>query len=194
MKWIVGLGNPGTHYAHTRHNVGFMALDLLADRWGVAVSQSKFKALLGEGMIHGHKVFLLKPMTFMNLSGESVRAFMDFYKSRIEDMIVVYDDLDTPLGQIRLRHQGSPGGHNGMKSIIQHTGTQVFNRVRIGISRPAPGSNIVDYVLSPFCKQEASLLKEALDKTCDALDFAVHNPFDKSMAKFNSRGEKNISR
>ncbi|MFD0717129.1 aminoacyl-tRNA hydrolase [Paenibacillus sp. GCM10027626] len=185
MKWIVGLGNPGTAYAGTRHNVGFMAVDALAKRLGINVTQSRSKALVGEGHAGGTKVVLLKPMTYMNLSGEAVRGYMDYYKADIEDLIVIYDDLDTETGKIRLRYQGSAGGHNGIKSIIQHTGTQQFNRIRMGISRPQPGMNIADYVLSAFAKSEAPLIAEMIERTCDALEFSLTNSFDKTMAKFN---------
>ncbi|WP_127588072.1 aminoacyl-tRNA hydrolase [Paenibacillus koleovorans] len=185
MKWFVGLGNPGTQYAKTRHNVGFMAIDEAAKAWGISVTQAKFKALVGEGNVRGEKVFLLKPMTYMNLSGETVRAFLDFYKADLEDGIVLYDDLDTPFGQLRLRMQGSPGGHNGIRSIIQHTNTQVFNRIRIGISRPAPGHVIADYVLSSFRKEEEKELPPILTSTFEAMEFSLANAFDKTMAKFN---------
>ncbi len=185
MKWFVGLGNPGSEYSQTRHNVGFMAIDRFAEKWGIAVNQNKFKALVGEGRIQDEKVFLLKPMTYMNLSGESVRAFMDFYKADLEDMIVLYDDLDTAFGHIRLRYKGSAGGHNGIKSIIQHVGTQVFNRIRIGISRPETGRSVVDYVLSPFSKEETEQLAAVLDRTCEAMQYALEQPFEKTMAKFN---------
>ncbi|MCQ6563727.1 aminoacyl-tRNA hydrolase [Paenibacillus mendelii] len=185
MKWIVGLGNPGTAYANTRHNVGFMAVDALAKRFGISVTQSKSKGLLGEGNIAGTKVVLLKPMTFMNLSGESVRGFMDYYKADLADLIVVYDDLDTEIGKIRLRYQGSAGGHNGIKSIIQHTGTQIFNRVRMGISRPQPGMKIADYVLSNFPKSETDQVASMIDQTCDAIEYALKHPFDQTMARYN---------
>ncbi|MNI83827.1 Peptidyl-tRNA hydrolase [compost metagenome] len=124
-------------------------------------------------------------MTYMNLSGEAVRAFMDYYKVSLEDMIVVYDDLDTEIGRNRLRYQGSAGGHNGIKSIIQHTGTQTFNRIRMGINRPAPGYNIADYVLSSFSKEEFKSMPQVLDATCDAMEFSLNNSFEKTMAKFN---------
>ncbi|CAH0121991.1 Peptidyl-tRNA hydrolase [Paenibacillus sp. CECT 9249] len=185
LKWIVGLGNPGSSYQATRHNVGFMAVDELAKRWGITVNQSKCKALIGEGIIDGTKAVLIKPMTYMNLSGESVRAFMDYYKADLQDMIVVYDDLDTEFGKIRLRYQGSAGGHNGIKSIIQHTGTQSFHRVRMGISRPEPGYDIADYVLSKFAKAEGDKLRQMIESTCDALEFAMKHPFEQTMAKFN---------
>ncbi|CRF28802.1 peptidyl-tRNA hydrolase [Mycobacterium tuberculosis] len=136
-------------------------------------------------MVAGEKVVLLKPQTYMNLSGESVRAFMDFYKASPDDLIVVYDDLDTSYGNIRLRYQGSAGGHNGIKSIIQHLGSQTFNRIRMGISRPAPGRDIADYVLSPFSKEEFLSMPQVLDKTCEAMEYALEHTFEKTMAKFN---------
>ncbi|SDE53640.1 peptidyl-tRNA hydrolase, PTH1 family [Paenibacillus sp. UNCCL117] len=185
MKWFVGLGNPGKQYEQTRHNIGFMALDRFAARHGIKIAQSKCKALLGEGVVGGQKVYLLKPQTYMNLSGESIRAFMDFYKAPIEDLIVVYDDLDTAYGQIRLRYQGSAGGHNGIKSTIAHLGTQSFNRIRIGISRPAPGRDIADYVLHAFSKDELAHMDTVLDKTNDAMEHLLALPFEKTMAKFN---------
>jgi len=185
MKWIVGLGNPGSNYAKTRHNIGFMALDRLASRHNISITQNKCKALIGEGNIGGVKTVLIKPMTYMNLSGESVRAYMDFYKVNLEDLIVVYDDMDTEIGKVRLRYQGSAGGHNGIKSIIQHTGTQQFNRVRMGISRPDPGHAIVDYVLSTFMKKEKEALEQTIEQTCDALEYSLTNTFEQTMAKFN---------
>ncbi len=188
MRWIVGLGNPGPAYESTRHNAGFMVVDELARRWSVSVTQNKCKALMGEARVGSEKVVLLKPMTYMNLSGESVRAFMDFYKAKLEDMIVVYDDLDTETGRIRLRYQGSAGGHNGIKSIIQHTGTQTFNRVRMGISRPRPGMQVVDYVLGSFSKAEQPELRKMIEDACDAIEYALEHRFDETMAKFNGKG------
>ncbi|KKO51549.1 aminoacyl-tRNA hydrolase [Paenibacillus sp. DMB20] len=185
MKWIVGLGNPGPNYEKTRHNVGFMALDALAARHGMKFTQNKCKSVIAEGFIGGKKTVLIKPMTFMNLSGEAVRAYMDYYKADLEDMIVVYDDLDTVVGKIRLRYQGSAGGHNGIKSIIQHTGTQTFNRVRMGISRPEPGFAIVDYVLGNFPKKEHDLLKSMIEATCDSLEYSLDHTFEQTMQKFN---------
>jgi len=186
MRWFVGLGNPGTQYASTRHNIGFMAIDALAKRWGIAVTGSKCKALVGEGNVGGEKIVLLKPMTYMNLSGESVRAFLDYFKADLADGIVLYDDLDTEVGKIRLRYQGSAGGHNGIKSIIQHIGTQQFNRIRMGISRPnIPGYSIADYVLSNFPKSEQEQVSAMIEAACDAAEYSLTNPFDRTMAKFN---------
>jgi PTH1 family peptidyl-tRNA hydrolase len=189
MRWIVGLGNPGAAYASTRHNAGFMVIDELAHRLNIEVSTQKCKALVGEARVGDAKVALLKPMTYMNLSGESLRAFMDYYKVKLEDLIVVYDDLDTEVGRIRLRYQGSPGGHNGIKSIIQHMGTQNFNRVRVGISRPQPGMVISDYVLSPFAKAERDGLRRSIDDACDAIEFSLKNSFEQTMAKYNAKGK-----
>jgi len=163
-----------------------MAVDALAERFNINVRDSKCKALVGEGRVGTEKVVLIKPMTYMNLSGESVRAFMDYYKAPLEDLIVLYDDMDTETGRIRLRYQGSAGGHNGIKSIIQHTGTQTFNRVRIGISRPAPGRDIVDYVLQSFSKGDRDPIQQAIDKTCDAVEFSLTHTFEQTMAKYNA--------
>ncbi|MFS0725075.1 aminoacyl-tRNA hydrolase [Paenibacillus sp. 1P07SE] len=185
MKWIVGLGNPGSKYESTRHNVGFMVIDELSRRWSIPVSQSKCRALLGDGHVAGQKVALLKPMTYMNLSGESVRAFLDYYKADLSEAIIVYDDLDTQIGRIRLRYQGSAGGHNGIKSIIAHTGTQIFNRVRMGISRPEPGGDIADYVLSGFAKSEREPLSEMIGYACEAIEHALGHPWESTMGKFN---------
>ncbi|MFC6232769.1 aminoacyl-tRNA hydrolase [Paenibacillus allorhizosphaerae] len=186
MKWFVGLGNPGRQYETTRHNIGFMAIDRFAEQHGIKIAQSKCKGLLGEGHVAGQKVYLLKPQTYMNLSGESIRAFMDFYKASIEDLVVIYDDLDTPFGNIRLRYQGSAGGHNGIKSTIQHLGTQSFNRIRMGISRPAPGREVVDYVLGSFTKEEAQTMPSVLDKTAEAMEHLLTNSFEKTMGKYNA--------
>jgi peptidyl-tRNA hydrolase, PTH1 family len=188
MRWIVGLGNPGPAYTNTRHNAGFMVIDELARRFNIEVGTQKCKALVGEARIGDARVALLKPMTYMNLSGESLRAFMDYYKTKLEDLIVVYDDLDTEVGRIRLRYQGSPGGHNGIKSIIQHTGSQTFNRVRVGISRPKPGMVISDYVLSPFAKAEQADLRKSVEDACDAIEYSLSHSFEQTMAKFNAKG------
>lgn len=186
MKWIVGLGNPGRQYAKTRHNVGFMAVDRFADHLGIKMKDNKsFRAFIGEGQAQGHKVVLIKPQTFMNLSGEAVRAFRDFYKADVEQLIVLYDDLDTEFGKLRLRYKGSAGGHNGMKSLIQHLGTEQFKRIRLGISRPPVGYGVTDYVLSKFARKEREVLDRMLDDACRALHDALEHPFDKVMAKYN---------
>jgi len=185
MKWVVGLGNPGKTYEHTRHNIGFMVIDRLAELLDIPVRQEKCRALLGEGRVYGEKVFFLKPQTYMNLSGESMRAFADFYKANLEDMILIYDDLDTPFGQIRLRYQGGAGGHNGLKSIIANFGTQQFKRIRVGIDRPQPGADIANYVLSIFPKADQDELRRVVDHAAEAVRETLNTPFDKVMAKYN---------
>ncbi len=188
MRWIVGLGNPGAKYEKTRHNAGFLVIDELAKRWGAGSFQHKCKALVADVRAGGERVYLLKPMTYMNLSGESVRAFMDYFNADLKDAIIVYDDLDTEVGKIRLRYQGSAGGHNGIKSIIQHTGTQTFNRVRMGISRPKPGeAAVIDYVLAPFAKAEAPLVSRMVGEAAEAIEFSLTHTFEQTMAKFNGR-------
>jgi PTH1 family peptidyl-tRNA hydrolase len=184
MKIIVGLGNPGERYEKTRHNVGFMALDRLAEQWNIQWSPSKVKGLVGEGFYNQEKVILLKPMTYMNLSGESVRAALDWYKANIEQVAVIYDDLDIPTGQLRLREKGSAGGHNGMKSIIQHLGTQEFKRIRIGVDRPSPGHDIARYVLDDFPKSEHPVVTETLIRTQDAVECWLKEGFFAAMNRF----------
>lgn len=185
MKWFVGLGNPGSKYVDTRHNVGFMALDRFAQEHGLAIAKKQGRAEIGEGIVNGHKVVLIKPLTYMNLSGEAVQAYMQYYKADPSDMIVLYDDLDTEMGRIRLRYQGSAGGHNGIKSIIQHVGSQQFNRIRMGISRPPAGHDIAHYVLSPFPKTQAELLDQMVSRTNEAMLHALEHSFEKTMAAFN---------
>lgn len=152
MYIIVGLGNPSKQYEGTRHNAGFMTLDVLADRYNIDISEKKHKALCGKGVIEGNKVVLLKPQTFMNLSGESVRAAADFYKVAPEEIIVIYDDISLEPGQLRVRKKGSAGGHNGMKNIIAHLGTQDFPRIRVGVGEKPAGMDLADYVLGRFSK------------------------------------------
>lgn len=185
MKWIVGLGNPGMQYAKTRHNIGFMVVDRLSERWNLPVDRNKCRGLAGEGTVQGIRVDLFKPMTYMNLSGEAVRAYMDYYKLNLDDLIVIYDDMDTEFGKMRLRYKGSAGGHNGVKSLIQHLGTQEFRRIRMGISRPRPEISVVDYVLSDFTKEESGLLPEVIDTACEAVEMALTEPFEKVMARYN---------
>ena len=164
MKLIVGLGNPGKQYDQTRHNIGFIVIDELVHRFQIALDQTKFKGIYGSTIINGEKIFLLKPLTYMNLSGESIGAFMDYFQMDLEDLLVIYDDLDLPVGKIRLRQKGSAGGHNGIKSAIAHLGTQQFNRIRVGINRPSNGMAIADYVLGRFAKDEQEMIKEAVNR------------------------------
>lgn len=185
MKCFIGLGNPGKKYESTRHNIGFMAIDAFAFKWNISMTGQKFKSVIGEGNVNGQKVLLVKPQTFMNLSGEAVRAVMDFYKLGLDEIIILYDDLDIPVGRMKLRYKGGSGGHNGIKSIIQHIGTEQFNRMRIGISRPVPGFDIADYVLSSFKREEIAALEELLSRISSAMEYAIEEPFEKVMAKFN---------
>ncbi len=193
MKWIVGLGNPGPQYAATRHNVGFMLVDALSQVWGVPLTKEKHRALIGEGFVQGEKVCLIKPMTYMNLSGEAVGALYRWYKAPLDHLLVVYDDLDLPLGTLRFRLQGSAGGHNGMKSIIEHLGTTAFKRLRIGIGRPPAGTDVVRYVLEPFSPEEQAVVKAVLEVATEAVDAWLTQPFEQVMSRYNRRiaGENN---
>lgn len=185
MKMIIGLGNPGKQYERTRHNVGFHVIDELSDRLGASMMQSKFNGMYT--VIHSPKgkVMLVKPLTYMNLSGECVRPLMDYYEVELNDIVVIYDDLDLDPGKIRLRQRGSAGGHNGMKSIIQHTGSDTFNRVRIGIGRPTTGQKVSDYVLSPFSQEESPLIQEVIGKSASACEAWLEKPFLEVMNNFN---------
>ena len=165
MKVIVGLGNPTDQYKGTRHNVGYMAIDRIAEANRININQHKFKAMVGSGIIGGSKVLLVKPLTYMNLSGESIRPIMDFYKLDLSDILVIYDDISLEPGVLRLRTKGSAGGHNGMKSIIKHLGGDTFPRIRVGIGgEKHPGQDLADYVLGHFKDDEKELLSDALDK------------------------------
>ncbi|MGG3468394.1 aminoacyl-tRNA hydrolase [Neobacillus pocheonensis] len=185
MKLIVGLGNPGKQYDKTRHNIGFEVIDALSNQMNIPLNQSKFKGLYGMGFCKGEKVILLKPLTYMNLSGESIRAVMDYYQIELEDLLVIYDDLDLPVGKIRLRQKGSPGGHNGIKSTVAHLGTQQFNRIRIGIDRPVSGMSVPDYVLGRFRPDEFALTQEAVKKSSEACEVWLEKPFLQVMNEYN---------
>ncbi|HDR7795019.1 TPA: aminoacyl-tRNA hydrolase [Bacillus luti] len=186
MKLIVGLGNPGREYELTRHNIGFMAIDELAKRWNISLNEQKFKGVFGAGFVNGEKVILLKPLTYMNLSGESIRPLMDYYKIDVEDFVVMYDDLDIPVGKLRLRMKGSAGGHNGVKSTISHLGTQEFQRIRMGIDRPKNGMKVVDYVLGRFTSEEIPDVNYSIEKAADACEEWLNKPFLQIMNTFNS--------
>ena len=185
MKLIVGLGNPGKQYDQTRHNIGFEVIDALSDQFSIPLNQSKFKGMYGIGLHNGEKVLLLKPLTYMNLSGESIRAVMDYYQIELEDLVVIYDDLDLPVGKIRLRQKGSPGGHNGIKSTVAHLGTQEFNRIRIGIDRPTPGMSVPDYVLGRFRAEERPLTQDAVKRSAEACAAWLQKPFLQVMNEYN---------
>ncbi len=185
MKLVVGLGNPGREYARTRHNVGFQCLDLLAERHGIRLTR-RGKSSMGEGRIEGAPVALVKPLTFMNSSGEVVGPMAGRLRVPLADVLVVYDDLDLPVGKLRLRASGSAGGHNGMKSIIASLGSSDFARLRIGIGRPeGSGGGAIDYVLGTFRKEEKSLVQEALDRAADAVEVWVAQGIEEAMNQFN---------
>lgn len=187
MKLIVGLGNPGKKYEKTRHNIGFLVIDELAKRFNVDISENKFKSHYATVHHNGEKIFLMKPQTFMNLSGESVRPFIDYYKIDIDDIIVIYDDLDLPAGKIRLREKGGHGGHNGIRSLIDHLGTKEFKKIRIGIGRPEGPMSIVDYVLQDFSKKEMPLIEESIYRAADACENAATTKFVDMMNKYNQK-------
>lgn len=183
MFLIVGLGNPGREYENTRHNIGFAAMDVLAEKYNIDINRTKFKGEYGEGFINGNKVILLKPYTFMNLSGESVREAMDFYKLTEEQVLIIYDDISLELGRLRIREKGSAGGHNGIKSIINHMGTDVFTRIKIGVG--APKGDLVNHVLGRFSKDEVNILKQTLDAVTEATAEIIDNGAKEAMNKFN---------
>ncbi|MEB1809634.1 MAG: aminoacyl-tRNA hydrolase [Bacillaceae bacterium] len=185
MKLIVGLGNPGAKYENTRHNAGFMVIDECAKSMGIELSETKFKGVYGSAVIDGEKVFLLKPLTYMNLSGESVRPFMDYFKIDLEDVLIIFDDMDLPVGQIRLRQKGGHGGHNGIKSLNAHLGTNEFKRIRIGVERPDPGVSVVNHVLGTFRAEEKDALDQAISKATEACRFWLKNEFPNVMNQYN---------
>ena len=187
MYIIAGLGNPGSRYEHTRHNVGFEVIDILADRMGLWVDEKKHRGLCARGVLEGQKVILLKPQTFMNLSGESVRAAADFYKVEPENILVVYDDVSLEPGQLRIRGKGSAGGHNGIKNIIAHLGTQEFPRVKVGVGEKPKGMDLADYVLSRFSKGEQELMDQAFREAAEAAAAVIGQGLSAAMNHFNAR-------
>lgn len=193
MYIIAGLGNPTREYDKTRHNAGFSVIDVLADRHNIDVSEKKHKALCGKGMIEGEKVILVKPQTYMNLSGESIREVMDYYKlDPSEELIVIYDDISLDPGQLRIRLKGSAGGHNGIKNIIAHLGTQEFPRVRIGVGEKPARMDLADYVLGHFPKEEAETMTTAFKDGAAAVVDMMTEGVEAAMNHFNgaARGEK----
>lgn len=188
MFIIAGLGNPGSRYEHTRHNAGFEALDRLSDRYRIPVNTKKFQALCGTGAIEGQKALLLKPQTYMNLSGESIRAACDFYKVDPEEgLIVLYDDISLPPGQLRIREKGSAGGHNGIKSIIAHLGTQNFARIKIGVGEKPSGFDLADYVLSRFDKEAWEQMEPAFGRAAAAAARLLYEDPERVMNEFNTK-------
>ncbi|MCR5182478.1 MAG: aminoacyl-tRNA hydrolase [Clostridia bacterium] len=184
MYIIVGLGNPGKKYERTRHNMGFLALDLIADKYGIDIGKLKFRALLGEGRIGDEKVLLVKPQTYMNLSGEAVREVMNFYKVPMDHLIVIYDDLDLPQGTIRIRASGSSGTHNGMRNVIYCLGDEGFPRIRVGIGGN-DRDDLIDYVTGRITEKEADPLWNALNKAAEAAPDIVLNGVGHAMQEFN---------
>ena len=187
MFLIVGLGNPGRQYEHTRHNAGFDVMDALAEKYNISISESGHKALFGKGMIGGQKVILAKPQTFMNLSGESIREAVDYYKIDPEDIIVIYDDISLEPGQLRIRLKGSAGGHNGIKNIIAHLGTQEFPRIKVGVGAKPPKMDLADYVLSRFGAEEQKIMDEAFGEAAEAAVMMMTTGAERAMNHYNAK-------
>ncbi|HGD3925574.1 TPA: aminoacyl-tRNA hydrolase [Streptococcus agalactiae] len=187
VKMIVGLGNPGSKYNDTKHNIGFMAIDRIVKNLDVNFTEDKnFKAEIGSDFINGEKIYFIKPTTFMNNSGIAVKALLTYYNISIKDMIIIYDDLDMEVGKIRFRQKGSAGGHNGIKSIIAHLGTQEFDRIKVGIGRPNGRMTVINHVLGKFDKNDEIMISNTLDKVDNAVKcYLQTNDFQKTMQKYN---------
>lgn len=184
---VVGLGNPGSKYENTRHNAGFLTMDYIAEKYGARIDRLKFKGLCGDAVIGGVRTLLLKPSTFMNLSGQSVTEAMSFYKIPAEKVIVIYDDISLPPGRLRIRRKGSDGGHNGMKNIIYLSGKDTFPRIKMGVgAKPNPQWDLADWVLSTFSAQEKKDLSEAIDHAASAVELMVQGKINEAMNRFNS--------
>ena len=190
MKVIAGLGNPGREYAQTKHNVGFLMVDALAAHLGVTEWREKYDALIARARIGSEAVLLVKPQTYMNESGRAIAPLMNFYKLVADDLIVAHDDMDIPVGSIRIRKKGSSGGHNGIKSILAHLGDEHFARIRIGIGRPLPGWTVVNHVLAPFPPEDAAKVSEAIRYLVPAIECIVTEDVDKAMNRYNPKKEK----
>lgn len=187
MIVIVGLGNPGREYEKTRHNVGFRAIDQLAEKLDINMSKNKFDAIIGEGIVNEEKIMLVKPQTFMNLSGSSVSQILDFYKIEPQDIIVIYDDIDIELGQIRIRKFGSAGTHNGMRNIVNMLATEEFPRIRIGTGRPKYEMDLANYVLSPMSKEDDEKAQKGIGNAVKAIITLLNDGIDKAMNEFNGK-------
>ncbi len=188
MKLIVGLGNPGPKYRHTRHNIGFLAVERLAERLGASRSASKFDALAFEAKIGDEPVWIIEPQTFMNLSGRSVSQFCRFYKLKAEDVIVLHDEIDLPLGRMRIKQGGGPAGHNGLRSIIADIGSQEFFRIRMGVGRPMEANlQVVDWVLQPFADNEADRVTDLVQVSAEAVPFLVQEGLEKAQERYNRK-------
>ncbi len=185
MYLIVGLGNPESEYANTRHNMGFDTINKLAQKNNIEVNKNKFKGLYGIGTIQDQKVILLKPQTYMNLSGESVKEAIDFYHINPEKIIIIYDDIDTEKGNIRIRKKGGPGSHNGMKSVVENLQTTDFGRIRVGIGQPEYKNDMINYVIGKIPEEEQKILQEGVNKAAEAVEQILKNGIDIAMNKFN---------
>lgn len=184
---IAGLGNPGPKYEYTRHNAGFLCIDLLAQQLSVKIDRIKFKSIVADVAIEGRRCLLMKPQTFMNNSGEAVRDAANFYKIPPEHVIILFDDISLPPGKLRIRRKGSDGGHNGIKSIIYLLNSDQFPRVKLGVgAKPHPDYDLADWVLSPFQKDELPRMKEAMEKACEAIRLIVQDDMDHAMNLYNS--------
>lgn len=188
MYIIAGLGNPERRYDGTRHNIGFSAITALCDAYHISMDMKKHKALCGKGVIGGQKVILAEPQTYMNLSGESIRELVDYYKIDVgSELIVIYDDINLAPGKLRIREKGSAGGHNGMKNIIAHLGTQEFARIRVGVGEKPAGWDLADYVLGRFSKEEEPMIREALEQVTDACEIMLTEDTRTAMNQFNGK-------
>ena len=188
MFIIAGLGNPTKEYEGTRHNAGFDVIDRLSEKYNIAVDVKKHRAFIGKGMIAGQKVILAKPQTYMNLSGESIRSLLDYYKVDEEhELLVIYDDISLGVGQLRIRAKGSAGGHNGIKNIIAHLGGQVFPRIKVGVGEKPPKYDLADYVLGHFSKAEKVLMDEGYDNAVRAVEMIVSGDIEGAMNEFNRK-------
>lgn len=185
MYLIVGLGNPEEEYARTRHNMGFDVINKLSENQNIKVNKNKFNSLYGTGTMHGEKVILIKPQTYMNLSGEAVRDFMNFYKIKPENLIIIYDDLDIEPGIIKIRKKGGPGTHNGMKSIVHEIQSEDFPRVRVGIGNPEYKGDLLKFILSRISDDDYEILEKSINNAANAIVELIENGVDSAMNKFN---------
>jgi PTH1 family peptidyl-tRNA hydrolase len=191
MHIIVGLGNPTKEYQNTRHNIGFAVIDKIADTYAITVAEKKHKALIGKGIINGEKVILAKPQTYMNLSGESVRELVDYYKiDEKEELIVIYDDISLDVGQLRIRKKGSAGGHNGIKNIIRMLGHDEFDRIKIGVGEKPSGYDLADYVLGHFAPEEKAIMEESTRLAAQAIELLIQDETDAAMNQYNKKGNR----
>ena len=185
MYLIVGLGNPENEYANTRHNMGFDTINKLAENNNIEVNKNKYKSLYGTGIIQNQKVILLKPQTYMNLSGEAVKEVVNFYHINSKEIIIIYDDIDTEKGNIRIRKKGGPGSHNGMKSVVENIQTIDFERIRVGIGQPEYKNDMINYVIGKISEEEQKVLQEGVKKAAEAVEEILKNGIDIAMNKFN---------